>query len=70
MLDWHCHDVFTRMPPSGTTGGLAVVIDVLRASTTMITALANGATRVVPVADLDEARRRAVERSPPALLGG
>ena len=70
MLDWHCHDVFTRMPPGGTTGGLAVVIDVLRASTTMITALANGATRVVPVADLDEARRGAAERSPPALLGG
>ncbi|MBI2205652.1 MAG: 2-phosphosulfolactate phosphatase [Candidatus Rokubacteria bacterium] len=40
----------------------ALVVDVLRASTTIITALANGATAVVPVADPDEARRRAGPR--------
>jgi 2-phosphosulfolactate phosphatase len=40
--------------------GVAVlVIDVLRASTTIVTALANGCTGIVPVADPDEARRRA-----------
>jgi 2-phosphosulfolactate phosphatase len=47
-----------------------VVIDVLRASTTMITALANGATHVIPVADVAEARRIAAEAGPTALLGG
>jgi len=46
------------------------VIDVLRASTTMITALANGAVRVVPVADVDEARRIVADVEPPGLLGG
>lgn len=46
------------------------MIDVLRASTTMITALANGAERVVPVADVEAARRLARACGPAALLGG
>ena len=58
------------MPAGVTAGGVAVVIDVLRASTTMITALAHGAARVVPVADLDEARRRAASLGESAVLGG
>src|SRR5262245_52944102 len=37
----------------------ALVIDVLRASTTIITALSNGCDAIVPVADPQEARRRA-----------
>src|SRR5262245_17162177 len=36
-----------------------LVIDVLRASTTIVTALGNGCAAIVPVADPDEARRRA-----------
>ena len=47
-----------------------MVIDVLRASTTMITALAHGAERVVPMADVAEARRRAAGIGAQALLGG
>jgi 2-phosphosulfolactate phosphatase len=70
MMRWQCHDVFHRMPEGATAGGIAVVIDVLRASTTMITALANGAVRVIPVADVDEARRMVVGLEPPVLLGG
>ena len=70
MIHWHCHDVFHRMPAGATAGGIAVVIDVLRASTTMITALAHGAARVLPVADVDEARRLAGELGQRALLGG
>ena len=58
------------MPVGATAGGIAVVIDVLRASTTMITAVANGAARVIPVADVAEARRIAAEAGPTALLGG
>lgn len=70
MIHWRCHQLFHRMPIGATAGGIAVVIDVLRASTTMITALACGADRVVPVADVDEARRRADELGGGALLGG
>jgi len=69
-IRWYCHELFQRMPPGATAGGIAVVIDVLRASTTMITALANGATRVIPAAAVDEARRLAEAIDPPPLLGG
>jgi 2-phosphosulfolactate phosphatase len=58
------------MPQGGVAGGIAVVIDVLRASTTMITALANGAARVRPLADVGEARTLAAALGPGALLGG
>ena len=70
MIHWHCHDVFHRMPAGATAGGVAVVIDVLRASTTIITALAHGAAGIVPVADVDEARRLAGELGPRVVLGG
>lgn len=46
------------------------MIDVLRASTTIITALANGAASVWPVAGVDDARTRAERLGPRALLGG
>ncbi|MBI1734795.1 MAG: 2-phosphosulfolactate phosphatase [Candidatus Rokubacteria bacterium] len=45
--------------PERVAGVTVLVIDVLRASTTIITALANGADAIVPVADPGEARRRA-----------
>ena len=70
MIHWHCHDVYRRMPDGATAGGIAVVIDVLRASTTIVTALAHGAARVVPVAEVDEARRRAVAIEGSVVLGG
>jgi 2-phosphosulfolactate phosphatase len=40
--------------PSEVAGRAVVVIDVLRASTTIVQALANGARAVVPFADVDE----------------
>jgi 2-phosphosulfolactate phosphatase len=70
MIRWHCHELFQRLPASAPAGGIAVIIDVLRASTTMITALAHGADRVVPVADVEEARRRAAAVGAKAVLGG
>jgi 2-phosphosulfolactate phosphatase len=70
MLHWRCHDLFHRMPVGATAGGIAVVIDVLRASTTIATALAHGATGVRPVADLAEARALATRLGPGTLLGG
>jgi 2-phosphosulfolactate phosphatase len=45
--------------PAELAGVTALVIDVLRASTTIITALANGCDAIVPVANPEEARRRA-----------
>jgi 2-phosphosulfolactate phosphatase len=52
-------------------GGVAVVIDVLRASTTIIHALANGANGVLPCETVDEALAVAAGLSPgEALLGG
>lgn len=47
-----------------------LVIDVLRASTTMITALGNGCAGIVPVTDPDEAFRRARTLGAVALVAG
>jgi 2-phosphosulfolactate phosphatase len=55
--------------PTALAGSTALVIDVLRASTSMVTALANGCQALVPVAEVDEARRR-VAAIPGALLAG
>ena len=46
--------------PADLWGVTALVIDVLRASTTIITALANGCDAIVPVAEPLDARRRAL----------
>jgi 2-phosphosulfolactate phosphatase len=57
--------------PDELRGGIAVVIDVLRASTTIVTALANGARRIVPCGDVDMAKRVSAGFAPgEALLGG
>ncbi len=50
-------------------GRVAVVIDVLRATTTITTALSNGAEAVIPFADLDECRAYR-DKEPEVLLGG
>lgn len=57
--------------PEELAGGTAVVIDVLRASTTMIHALAHGAARIIPCESVAEARAVAT-RFPrqEVLLGG
>jgi 2-phosphosulfolactate phosphatase len=47
-----------------------LVVDVLRASTTMTTALASGCLGIVPVADPAEARRRARALGASALVAG
>jgi 2-phosphosulfolactate phosphatase len=50
-------------------GRTAVVVDVLRATTTITAALAAGAEAVVPFSDLDECRAYR-EKEPAVLLGG
>jgi len=51
------------------SGCVAVVIDVLRATTTITAALGTGAAAVIPLSTLDECRRLR-EREPGILLGG
>lgn len=57
--------------PEELAGGAVVVIDVLRATTTIIHAIAAGARAVIPCLEIDEARRLAAGFPPgEALLGG
>jgi len=57
--------------PAELSDSAVVVIDVLRATTTIAEALANGARRVIPCLEVDEARRRAAELPVgEVLLGG
>ncbi len=51
-------------------GGIAVVIDILRASTTMVHALAHGATAIVPCKTVDEAWRLKSSFANPTKSGG
>ena len=61
----------TSVGPDDVRGRTAVVIDVLRTSTTVATALRNGARAVVPVIDTGEAARMAASMDPATtLLGG
>lgn len=74
-IQWHCHDCFHGMQERETAGGIVIVIDVLRASTTIVTALANGAVGVRPELSPDAARRAAAAAAPgtapeACLLGG
>src|SRR5690606_11450937 len=57
--------------PEELSGGMVVVIDVLRASTTITHALAAGAREVIPCLEIDDARQTAQRLEPgQAILGG
>lgn len=59
------------IPTGALRGGTAVIIDLLRASTTITHALAAGAARVIPVLTIEDARRAAAAHTDPrALLAG
>ncbi len=59
------------IPPGALRGGVAVVIDVLRATTAMTHALASGCEAVIPCLEIEEAKQVAAGFSPgKALLGG
>jgi 2-phosphosulfolactate phosphatase len=66
------HLVPPLIPPDGLAGGVAVVIDVLRATTVIVHALAAGCKSVIPYAEIDEARRHAADLRPggKVLLSG
>lgn len=56
--------------PAALAGKTVVVIDVLRATTTIVHALASGAREVVPCLEVDEARQVAARLGVAAVLGG
>jgi 2-phosphosulfolactate phosphatase len=56
--------------PAELDGKVAVVIDVLRATTTIVHALAAGAVEVRPCQEIDDARRLKAELGDQAVLGG
>jgi len=60
---------FAALPQRDLTRTTCVVFDVLRATTTMLTALANGAAAIVPVAEISEALAIRGTR-PDVLLAG
>ncbi len=67
----HVHLLPTLIEPGVLSGGTAVIIDVLRASSTIITALHNSAGRVVPCGTPEEAMRVRSDAAPgTVLLGG
>jgi 2-phosphosulfolactate phosphatase len=69
--DVQVHLLPQLVPEGRLVGGLAVVVDVLRASTTIIHALSAGCTAVRPCAEVEEARELAGQmRAGRVLLGG
>ena len=65
------HLLPSLIPPGSLRGGVAVVVDVLRATTVMVHALADGCEAVIPCAEIEEAQSVAAGLpSGTALLGG
>ncbi|HEX4589449.1 MAG TPA: 2-phosphosulfolactate phosphatase, partial [Gemmataceae bacterium] len=66
------HLLPSLVPADGLAGGLAIVIDVLRATTVIVHALAAGCRSVIPCGEIEEAKRRAAElrREGKVLLAG
>ena len=65
------HLLPSLIPPGSLRGGVAVVVDVLRATTVMVHALAAGCEAVIPCGEIDEAKAVAAGLPPgTALLAG
>ena len=52
----HVHLLPDLVSPESLAGAMVIVIDILRASTTIVEALANGAREVIPCLEVEEAR--------------
>ncbi|MGZ4962237.1 MAG: 2-phosphosulfolactate phosphatase [Limisphaerales bacterium] len=60
---------FAVLPQRDLAGSVCVVFDILRATTSMVTALGNGADAILPVSEIAEALE-AARKHPGALLAG
>ena len=60
----------TSIQESDTIGRCVVMADILRASSTIIQALANGAAAIYPQAEIEDSRRLASELGAKTLIGG
>src|SRR5262245_64967331 len=60
---------FTALPNRDLSQTTCVVFDILRATTTMLTALSNGAEEIIPVAEISEALELRAQQ-PDVLLAG
>lgn len=71
MPELRVHELPSHVEPAELTGSTVVVIDMLRASSTICFALAAGAKCVVPVLEIDEARQLAEQLGRQhVILGG
>jgi len=71
MSSLHVHFLPTLVEPDALRGGTVVVIDVLRATTTIAAAIAASARAVIPCGDVEEARQIAAKfAESQVLLGG
>jgi 2-phosphosulfolactate phosphatase len=69
-MELRVHLLPDLVEPTDLAGRTVVVIDVLRATTTICHALAAGAVAVVPCLEIDEARTTAAQMSGTVALGG
>ena len=65
----HPAEIATILPARNLSTTTCIVFDVLRATSSMVTALAHGATEIYPVRTIEEAHALKV-RMPAAMLGG
>ncbi|MBL9081441.1 MAG: 2-phosphosulfolactate phosphatase [Planctomycetales bacterium] len=70
MLELRVHLLPALVDPADMAGRTVIVVDVLRATTTICHALAAGAECVVPCLEIDEARATAAKLGADARLGG
>jgi 2-phosphosulfolactate phosphatase len=67
----YVHLLPSLIPPGSLRGGVAVVVDVLRATTVMVYALASGCQAIIPCAEIEDAKRVASTfPTGAAILGG
>jgi 2-phosphosulfolactate phosphatase len=69
-MEIHTHFLPDLTSPDALDGAVVVVIDVLRATTTIVHALAAGAADVIPCLEVEEARQIARRLGRDAVLGG
>ena len=62
------HLLPTLIPPGSLRGGVAVVVDVLRATTVMVQALAAGCEAIIPCLEIADAQKVAAGLGPGAAL--